>query len=319
MKRRSAQLAVVSIFVLVTGDWLVGAGLSRLSEDILTGERSGGQARLAIERRHAQIIAFGSSRTRRHIAPVVLERRLSRSAHNAGCDGQGIAYARAVQSLVHRRGGRPELVLLDLNPADLWIDSRARTHVLAPWFGATPAVDDALGASDPLVAATLASRAYRFNSSALPIIRRSWVSEPPSDGFAPLPRALVTTSAEVTEASLPFESEAFGLYEAFVLDAQHHGSVVVFFISPVAGPMNARERAGLARLEALSARLDVTVVDFSSRVHPAFSEAASFHDRVHLAENGALRLTELLAETLTDILPPAHAGLRGAEPERPSS
>jgi hypothetical protein len=289
---------IFSFVVLFAVDRGCGLALEHVARGVYDGERTGGLVRAVIDHPEARVLLLGSSRVRRHLDPRRFESALGRSVRNAGCDGQGIAYARAVAALARARGSRAELYVVDLNPFDL-IDAReSRAGVLSPFYGEVPVVDELLASRSEWAPIYLESHAYRFNSAALPLVFRAMRGQAVEDdrGFSPLarrerPRDVDGPDLEGDEAST---RRGLAHYRALVREARAGGVSVVFVVGPVRGGWSA---ADLDRIELLARAVrdeGASVID----LRDAGLDSSRWVDAIHLDAEGADELSRRVAESL---------------------
>ena len=232
---RLAIRALVFLLLLVLLDRGTGALLGAGFRRVESGDR-GGLIRRALARADSDLIVFGSSRARRHYEPAVFAERLGLRSYNAGCDGQGVAYARMLERLVLAEGTRARVFVLQADGADLYESLLARATVFAPFYGRDPVVDELLEGATPFGRWKLMSSAYRYNSMVHAIVRNLAAPKPePADGFLPAEGAQQSAavparpSAQRGPAGAPraILAAKLTLFEDFVSDAAAAGILPV--------------------------------------------------------------------------------------------
>lgn len=303
MMERRIQRTLVSLVMLFVADRGFGLVLDLAAQGVHDGERTGGLVRAVIDHPEARVLLLGSSRVRRHLDPRRFESALGKSVRNAGCDGQGIAYARGVAALARAHGSRAELYVVDLNPFDL-VDAReSRAGVLAPFFGETAVVDDLLLARSTWAPVYLQSHAYRFNSTALPLAFRALRGSVVDDdrGFTPLASTERPSAAGVphvsdssTEGSEAAARQGLAHYRALGREARAAGVAVAFVVGPVRGGWSASDARRIDRLVSTVRAEGETVLD----LRDVELDPARWVDAIHLDAEGADELSRRAAESL---------------------
>lgn len=292
---------LLSLVALVALDRAIGLGLELASRDVHDGERTGGLVRAVVDHPQTDVLLLGSSRVRRHLDPRRLEAALGRSVRNAGCDGQGVAYARSIAALARAHGSHASLYVVDVNPFDL-IDAReARSGVLSPYYGQSPVVDALLEARSTWAPLYLQSHTYRFNSSALPLLFRALRGREGDDdrGFAPLAsrQSPIPDAAPSVGVVGTHVAQARGLahYEALVREAREANVEVVFVVGPVRDSWTADDMRRIAAIEARVREAGATVIDLRRVAMPS----TRWVDAIHLDAEGADELSRRLAASLS--------------------
>jgi hypothetical protein len=312
-----SKRTIISLMALFLADRGLGLALEHAADGVHDGERTGGLVRAVLDHPETRVLLLGSSRTRRHLDPRRFEAALGTTVRNGGCDGQGIAYARAVAALARARGSQVQLHVVDLNPFDL-VDAReSRVGVLAPYFGETPIVDDLLVARSPWAPIYLQSRTYRFNSTAIPLVFRAVRGRDVDDdrGFAPLaddahPRP---TAAPPAPGDSSDSSERSGIahYRAFVREAHSAKAMVAFVIGPVRDGWSASDTHRIDVLVRVVRAEGATVVDLRDLT----LDPDVWVDAIHLDAEGADELSRRAADALAESLARAASSSLADSPE----
>ena len=316
---RALGLVLASLGALVLLDRGVGLCLEQVLARVRGGQ-SGGQIVAALEHRDVDVLVFGSSRARRHVDPAVLERERGLRAFNAGAPGQTLAYARMLEALWLARGGHARAFALQVDVGHLFVDTSARASVFAPFYGESPVVDGILAGTSRLARWKLRSRAYRYNSVALPLVAR-WLTgraEQTADGFAPLRAHMSPERAGAVGPPWAPPPRAGGGFaplpqaetwlRGFVRDARAAGVRCLIFLGPRfrgAYAPHPSEEIGRAALARWVEEEGGTFLPLDERQHPEFLDASLFADPGHLNARGAERLSVVLADALASLLTPA--------------
>jgi hypothetical protein len=277
-----------------------------------TGDGSGVVNEVLAQAPQLDTVFYGSSRVRQHLDPVVVDGVSGRTSHNAGANGQGLAYAVGVQTLVLDRAVRPMCHVLHLDADDLLAPKIERATVLSPFAGES-GVLRVLRQGDAWVDLKVWSSLWRYNSVGLSMVMNAGKTGPdPGRGFHPRPvrdpskpdrrrfdRTLDNLELDGVDAG------ARVLLDQFVAQAHDHGDEVVLFTSPghegtgdgtVLHPV--RQRA-IALLRAESARLGVRYISYDEASHAMFRSRDLFSNNAHLNADGAALFSKVLADDLS--------------------
>jgi hypothetical protein len=210
-------------------------------------------------------------------------------------DGRGLLYARGLWSLVAARRA-PRLVVLDVT----WsADERENARGLALFYGSTPVLDEILAGSDWRARVEFASRTFRFNGAALPMLANYGAPGSPY-GFRPLDGTLPQSTAwghDQADVHPPasFETEL----RAFVRDVAASGGRIVFVESPSWGHRFPSDI--IALYERVATNDGLTFLRYGPG-NPAFARVELFHDVGHVNREGARVQSALLAQDLAPAL-----------------
>ncbi len=316
---RAGLLALGFVLGLIALDQLVGRALERVLASSPAGQ-SGDIQRALEQRQSVDVYVFGSSRTRRGVDPAVIEAATGQRVHNAGANGQTLAYARMLEALLLERGTSARTFLLQVDTGHLFLDTSPRAAIFSPYYGESPDVDAMLESTGPFRRLKFLSRAYRFNSLALPLLAQ-WASDAPEpqQGFD---AAQASMSAErVAQVPAPWQPPTApgggyaplpkmeGWLREFVREARRAGIHALVFIGPrfrgayAPHPSELLAREWLARW---TAEEGGTFRALDEESAPVFRNPELFSDPGHLNARGAAELSRLLAAELERLEPPLH-------------
>lgn len=293
---------------LVLCDQAGGRVLDAIFARVGTGEFAGRPNR-SLRHTEAEIVVFGSSRAVYHIDPEVLSSSLHRAAYNAGSAGRGIGYARALESLLLRRGSRAKVFVLVVDMDELWSRHAARVSVLAPFWGESEVLDEMLEARTPLARWKLRSGVYRYNSMILPVVA-NWLFESEADvggGFVRMKAGRkLDPSIRPTPRRIPGPVNGYQveLFRGFIRDAREHGVDVILITAPRWRPdgLAPMERAGRPRIAAIARQEGALYAPIDHLTHPEFVDPTLFADETHLTPEGAALYSRQLAAVIADVL-----------------
>jgi hypothetical protein len=289
------------LFGLVATDRGLGFVVAQAYEGVRTG--SEGRINDALANADVDLMIFGSSRAANHLAPVVFLEHLGLRSYNAGSGGQGIVYARLLQSLLFTRGTRAKLLLLQVEPRDLYRDDVERAMAFLPHVDESPLILQVLAESNPAIRFKLWSRLYRYNSWGLSPLRRCFIpGRPYGDGFAPLPKPptiLGLDQVPLPEEVGPIRGDKEQLLRGFAAAGLQHGVDVAFVTVPRfdgSAPLASDEERALERIRVIAAAAGAWMIELHRE--PSLQDASLYRDRLHLTGEGAWILSRLVAEDL---------------------
>ena len=322
------RAVVCALFLagLVAVDQIAGLALEWSLSRVRSGQGAG-RILAALDHADTEVLVLGSSRAYRHVDAARLGVRLRARVYNAGCPGQGLAYAYMLAGLAIERGAPIELALVHLDPEDLLVDTSSRALVFAPFAEQSQLVRSRLARIDPTIALKLRSRSYRFNSAAVGLVRRAASDEAPTEvlGFAPRdgqisdrlaahpperrapPGKLAPPGSSLEWASVgrvALDPEMERDLADLIAGLRERGARVLVFVGPRyrAGARPAPwETATLAAAQALVARAGAHFVSLDEQTHTSLADRALFYDPSHLNATGAAHLTDLLADAIVQL------------------
>lgn len=311
------RLTTLGVFFLgmVVFDQALGSALSRFSPRSAAGDVVG-FGNLALSRSGADLIVLGSSRAQHQIDPEVLKTALGLDAVNAGVDGQGIAYARAVEALLISRGANVKMFVLNMDISDMASEEISPAATLAPFWGEDDAVDEILLRSTSHAPVKFLSSAFRFNSRALPLLGKLFVDREAvaGDGFSPIERKMDESEKieiggdwfrKSAEEMNPFKML---LYRDFLKAARKAGVRVFVVVGPRFWPRDFEEEpraAPIARLAAVASEEGAAFLAVDSFANSEFSDPEMYSDPAHLNSVGSRLYSELLAREIAEVLEPS--------------
>lgn len=300
---RASRWITIALFVagLIVIDRGLGFAIGRAYQHVRTGPE--GRINDALAHAEADLVIFGSSRAVNHFSPAVFREHLGLRSYNAGSGGQGIVYARLLQSLLLTRGTEAKLFLLQVDPWDLYLDDAERAMVFLPHALEDSVIYQVLVEADPAIRFKLWSRIYRYNPWGLSLVRRLVIpGKPLGDGFVALPRyssRQVLDHESVREERGPIRADKEALLRGFAAAGRERGIRVAFVTVPRfdggAPPAPAEVRA-LERIRAVAATDGAWMIELQRE--PSLRDASLYRDRLHLTGEGALMLSRIVADEL---------------------
>jgi len=308
-------LVTLAIFLLglVVFDWVLGSALNRYLPRSAAGDVVG-YGNLALAQPGTDLIVLGSSRALHQIDPQVLKGELGLDAVNGGVDGQGIAYARAVEALLSAREMGPKVFVLNMDISDMANEDVSPAVALAPFLGENEAVDEILMRSTSHGYLKFLSSSFRFNSRALALLAKlvTQRDEKIHDGFSPIERAMDDDPENVeiggdwfrkgAEQLDPFKMQ---LYRNFLKSARAAGTQVFVVVGPRFWPPDFDQdprTAPIGRLAGVASEEGASFLALDSFSNPEFSDPDLYSDPAHLNSEGARLYSERLAREIAKAL-----------------
>ena len=305
--RRRILLVAAFLIGLVLFDRFLAGGLRVVLSRATSGELTGRINTVLDLAQDSEVLTFGSSRAVYHVDPRVIEASLGVSSLNLGSKGRGILYARMLQALLFQRGTRPEVVLLQVEPNDLYTLKPGRAGLFGPYYDESPVIRAVLDETGRFAPLRFASHTYRYNGlipslamgalrpTVFPFATRGFM---PAQGTLlgvtpPSPEEIDVGSPDGADALLP---EALSLYRDFISDTIAHGTRILLFTGPRfrSGPPAVREQRGIDAFSQLAAELGVPYRPMTEQEYPELALGALYFDPSHMNERGAVLFSQLL-------------------------
>ena len=308
---RGAVLALGFALGLLALDQLVGLALEAVLRGSPAGQ-SGDIQRALDDHQSVDVYVFGSSRARRHVDPALVEAETGLRVHNAGAHGQTLAYARMLEALLLARGTSARIFALQVDIGHLFIDTSPRAAIFSPYYGESPVVDAILEQTGSYRRLKLLSRAYRFNSLAVPLVAQWLGAEADArQGFVPHQGSM--SRERIAQVPPPWEPPTApgGGYaplpklerwlREFVREARDAGIHTLVFIGPRFRGAYAPHPAELLARDWVARWTEDeggTFRALDEDSDPAFLNPELYFDPGHLNARGAAQLSRLLAAEL---------------------
>jgi hypothetical protein len=252
----------------------------------------------------ADIVVLGHSRARHNYDPAVFAEVLGGSVFNAGANGQGLWYTRAMVDLVLTRS-TPDLFIIDVDPQALVYDQRERDAVafLAPFIDDSEVTRDLVLGQSRLEPLKYLSRSFRYNSRLAQMGNTAVRGDPDGLGHEPLPERFdpaTDPDAAALYGDDPVEAdpELEALLRASIEQALDAGARVAVVTSPIYradGRVDPRFVPLLARVGEIAASAGAPHVVVTIEAHPEFADPARYADATHLNDAAAPGFSRLVA------------------------
>ncbi len=323
--RAARVVGFVALFALL--DAGLGSVLGGLAEYADPKSSPLGALEAAKANPDMDVLVLGSSRANHHIDPDLLGARLGMAVHNAGVDGQGIVFARAVQELVWANGIRPQVFVLQLQAFDVMTFEPERALVASRFLESMPATRATLEGEGYNVKVKLTSRSFRYNSLVLQLALNRLRGQPAAaqDSYVSLDGSLGESTAgpegvpgRWTSDAREVSPESLRVLGGFVRAAVEAGSQVFVVTGPFlrGGPVLPSESAAADAIARVTSEEGGHLITVDETTHPIFDDPALFYDPSHLNRQGAALYTGILAERIAAGLDRAPAGVEGAAAEQ---
>jgi hypothetical protein len=303
---------LVFVIALILVDRALGAALQAGRDGIDPAINPVGLSESVLRNLDSKIFVFGSSRANHHVVPKILEETFGVKVFNAGRDGQSVAYARMLESIILQEGSAPELILMQVSEEDIFDYRISKAASMATYYDEYPVVRNLLRTSDAWAPIRLKSIAFRYNSQIFFTLSGLFREPDPGwDGFIPLRGSLTNRAIRYAERDtvrnwlVPDASvinpRSDELLREFIQVARLEGIEVFLFIGPrFRGSNTLHEQEILAReyFRSLADEEDAVFRSLDENDLPILKEARWYSDSAHLNAQGAALFTKLFAEQI---------------------
>lgn len=289
------------LLLIIVADYIIGKWLEYAYFHIQSGTEY--KTIYVMGKAKEDMVLLGSSRAYHHYQPHILENKLGRSIYNGGRDGAGLLYHYAMYQQL-RKNGHTKAILLDMTIDEL--DKRSVTYehlnALAPFYNRYPEVRSLLQLRSPYEPIKLKSSLYRFNSLPFYIAVYNRSSDDAANkGFKPLHNKLNTSLGTLQPSAYTTEVDTVLLnyFKQLLKEVKNDKVELYVCISPyyIRIPY---PTPSMKKMKELCLEANIPFMDFSN--HPAFMQHPGlFNEPIHLNEDGAIRYSHLLADTLSKL------------------
>jgi len=267
-----------------------------------TGETGGFINRILNVRPDALII--GSSRAKHHYDPEIFEKALHMRVYNAGANGQGIPYIRALTDLVLKTY-TPKIIILNVDASNIIYAREENENIknLAPFIDRSDALKRILYGQDIFEPVKYLSKSFRYNSKPFAILKNLYAPEMDTSGFSGLQRTMDASLFRATPDRMP--TDKLSPYAGSVLllretiRATQQSGVKVFIVNGPRWRQDNRvaheQKPLLLFLQRLADEERVPYFSVTIESHPQFQNPALFSDPAHLNAHGARLFSDIVA------------------------
>ncbi len=261
----------------------------------------------------ADVLVLGHSRARHNYDPAVLEQALGAPVFNAGVNGQGLWYTRAMADIV-LNDHTPELLIIDVDPQSLVYDQAERDAVafLAPFIDRSDVTRELIYSQTRLEPLKYLARSFRYNSRVVQMANTAVRGDPDGRGHEALDHhfdpAVDPDAAELYgSGELVADPEVEALLRATLDEALAAGSRVVVVTSPVYradGRLDPRFVPLLDRLSTIAREAGVPHIVVTLETHPEYADPSRYADATHLNADAAPAFSRMIAEEILELVGP---------------
>lgn len=287
--RRFVFKATFFFCLVIALDLLIG----RTLEHFYYTQTSGLQYRTtySIERTHADLLVFGSSRANHHYVPEIFEKGLKMSYYNVGRDGSFILYHYAVLKGILKRY-KPKIIILDFNANEFSRDPNSydRLSCLLPYYKRHPEMKPTIELRSRTEKYKLLSSIYPYNSSIFTIAigntERNKRRKQDDKGFIPLHGNWNQQLDNFKIADNGFDTVKVNRYRSFINDCLLNKIKLYIAVSPFFGKNYNKDRS-IQEAQNIARTMRVDFFDFSADSE-FLNNQSLFSDKDHLNNTGAL-------------------------------
>ena len=284
------KIVLVSIFLLVLLDWIIGS----LLDKYYFLAKSGNIAKITyvVDSTNADLIFVGASTTSHNYNPELFSEKTGLTCFNAGRDGTGMLYYNALIKMVLSRY-KPKIILLDVHFISLnsTYNDEDRIAPLLPYCNEHKEVLPIITSRNKFEKIKLMSRIYPFNSQVWDIIRFQQRKDGDDfrelKGFIPLNGNIDGKKPSKQLDLMEVDTTKINLLVDIMHMAKSSGVRLIVVLPPEYYPVYIYPEN---YLKSLCEENNIEVIDFLN--NSAFLNSPYlFHDYSHLNKEGADILT----------------------------
>jgi hypothetical protein len=289
------------LVLLVLLDRLTGAVLSRMYEQVKTGQTGGKINQYLSLPQTPTLVIMGNSRSLYQVIPD----SFSTTAFNLSHAGMGPAFQTGLLSVLADRQRLPDTILLHIEPSDFSSEqSNQDVLQLKYYYTSNAVVKKYTDAVAPLEKYKLISECYRFNGRVLPLIKNFLIGTPTTPGsngyepISPSPADSMTTRYSYARYSrLPqgiYNADQLKFLDDFLRLCSAQGVEVIAFTSPSFKKVNTYAAIS-EQLHRYFASHHIRYIDLQQLLPDGFyGNTKYWKDAYHLNHLGAQQQTQHL-------------------------
>ncbi|UKJ07215.1 hypothetical protein [Solitalea lacus] len=298
MRRLMLQLGLI-IVVLIIVDRFVGNTLDSLIPRHKCGYYKKINTYLNSVNNY-DIVIFGNSRGMHQYVPKVFEHSLNTKTINAGIDGAGLPYYKALIDFYLKRH-KPKLIIIDINNRELEEsivgDKYNAIRFLSPFFTNEPELKQSLNLSfkDNIIQS---SGLVRYNTRFYGIIKNCIsCKDDISEGYKPFFGTAKRDLRNYRDPVGPIDNERIDDLESIIASCKEKGVKLLFIFSP---KRNIDDRKFYSRklLTKILEKHKLQYWDFT--ISDKFKAKQIFYDSAHLNHQGAVRFSDFISRKIIE-------------------
>lgn len=306
----SKVILFIIIFMIV--DFLIGSVIL----NSFFNQKSGKYARImhSIKNTEADILIFGSSAANHHYIPQLFEKGLNQSTYNVGVQGQYIIFFLALQELILERLD-PKVIILNVDSR--WLnesqDAYDRLHDLHPYYwDYYNILKPILSLNSRFIDFKLLFKTYQTNSTHLHMIYYYFSPQADFQGYKPLygnfkklPDVEKESKNRIKLKEREIDQNFVNAFSKFISNAKNKNIKLIFSVSPTifGVDIDSPNNNSMMKLKEIAELEKIPLYDFSNDARFKNRDDLFFTDGVHLNDEGAQLLSNLLIEKMKDSLP----------------
>ena len=284
-------LVVIVVFIL---DFSIGKVLSHYYFKAVAGENY--DIIYGMEKTHADVLVFGSSRANHHYVPKVFKDSLDLDCYNTGKDGSPLLYQNAILKSVLKRYTPKVIILEYLGGKQELENAYDQLSYLTPFYDRHEEIRDIVELKGPFEKVKLLSEAYAFNSEIYYTFRNTVYKEKrkTDNGYKP-ELGFWQQKIDTVNSFQPYDKMDIAIEESlkdFLSLAKISGSNIVVVCSPMY--LYYTHNQGIDYMKQLCNEKKIPFWDYSNDTL-FLNNRKYFHDPMHLNHNGAILFSNILA------------------------
>ena len=249
----------------------------------------------------AKVLIMGSSRSRHHYSPQIIEDSLGLATYNCGLDGNGIIYQYGLLKLILKRSA-PRIIVYDIT-ANFDIrenDNKKYLNNLRKHFD-EPSIKSMFNDIDNENYLKMYSNLYRFNWTFLTYFR-DFVSKNAiinQKGFDPMKSTMdYEPKQEKWDKKVIWDEKKYFYFDRFVKECKKNNIRLIVSFSPF---YHGFSREELLPVMEYCSRQNIQLMDYNNLPSIA-NDRSLFADSYHLNEKGAKKFSAIFAHDLKKIM-----------------
>lgn len=260
----------------------------------------------SMENTTADILIFGSSRGARQYHPEVFENRLGMSYYNTSREGFFMFYHDAILKSALKRY-TPKVIILDFRFGEFRKNKEnyERLSSLLPYYKTHTEIQTILNQKSKHEKLKLLSEIYPFNSLLFKIAtgNASFYKEKRSiiKGYIYYDE-IWDKPIEKSKENKPYEmdSNIVKSYKSFITDCINRKIKLVVVVTPYFSITNTKADHSIMLAKEIAAKYHIKFIDYSQDT-TLLNKPTLFADPIHLNDNGARVLSNMIADSIKNI------------------
>ena len=252
----------------------------------------------------SDVLILGSSYATSNYITSIIEKKINLSCYNYGVKGQKIIFQNALIKMITKRH-KPKLIVLDFGYNWLLYSPEAyeRLAVLHPYFwDFKNELEPVLSLKSKNINIKLLSTAFQLNSTFLHSLYYYFTPQKDYKGYLPIHKKAVNYKRITSTDSFDLDSNFIDMFNEFISCAKENSIDLIFVVSPdltyeYSESVNKSRDLMLSIIDSNQ----IPLINFSNNKSFVDNESL-FYDSSHLNHNGAIVFSELIGDSIFNII-----------------